>query len=54
MTLSIAWGSMPPCLPRSSIARTGVATTPSMFDADAAQTAAGTLPPAMDVKAMED
>jgi hypothetical protein len=39
---------------KSSIAKRGVATTPSMFDADAAQTAAGTFPPAIDVKEMDD
>ena len=38
----------------SSTASSGVATTPSMLDSDALTMAAGTLPCAIEVNAMED
>ena len=38
----------------STPARSGVRNMPKIFEADAEQMAAGTLPPAIDVKAMDD
>ncbi len=38
----------------SSSTRSGVTTTPSMLDTEALVRAAGTLPPAIEVKAIED
>ena len=44
----------PPVVCMSSTARSGVSTTPSMFDSDALTIAAGTLPGAIEVNAIED
>jgi len=46
--------ALPPGVPSSSATSSGVANTPSRFDADALQTAAGTLPRAIAVNAIED
>ena len=44
----------PPLVCMSSTTRSGVSTTPSMFDSDALTIAAGTLPWAIDVNAIDD
>jgi hypothetical protein len=44
----------PPEVCISSTTRSGVSTTPSMFDSDALTIAAGTLPCAIEVNAIED
>src|SRR3546814_5466742 len=46
--------SSAPATWRSEPASTGVSTTPTMLDADAAQSAAGTVPQAIDVNAIDD
>src|SRR3546814_16016780 len=46
--------SAEPATGRSEPASTGVSTTPTRLDADAAQSAAGTLPQAIDVNAIDD
>src|SRR5690606_25070255 len=43
-----------PLVDKSSAAKAGVSTTPSMLETDAAQIAAGTLPRAMAVNAIDD
>ena len=44
----------PPAVCMSSTTRSGVSTTPRMLDSDALTIAAGTLPLAIEVNAMED
>jgi len=48
-------GEIPPVpASRTSVASSGVTTTPARFDSDAQQSAAATLPRAIDVKAIDD
>ena len=50
----MASNETPPWRWSSSATRAGVANTPMKFDKDALQIAAATLPPAIDVKAIDD